>query len=114
MGDLQTAEEIDLNEVGCSAAQARRIAPLLVGNSNLKTIKFDGHELSVADLREEEELEWDSEEFHDVEAIIIAEFLKSNEALTRLDLARNGIADAGACALAMALRDNSTLEYLNL
>ena len=27
----------------------------------------------MADLRDEDELEWDSEEYHDVEAIIIAE-----------------------------------------
>jgi len=112
--ELQTATVIDLSGVDVSEAQARRIAPLLCGNRALKTIKCDGHDLSTADLREEDELEWDSEEFRDVEAIIIAEFLKGNKELTRLDLARNSISDAGACALALALRENSTLQYLNL
>lgn len=60
------------------------------------------------------ELEWDGEDYTDVEAIIIAEFLKDNKELTRLDLARNSIADAGARALAAALRENTKLEYLNL
>lgn len=60
------------------------------------------------------ELEWDGEDYTDVEAIIIAAFLKDNKELTRLDLARNSIADAGAIALAAALRENTKLEYLNL
>lgn len=114
VGELQTASEIDLSGETVSAAQARRIAPLLCANSELTTIRIDGHELSVSDLREEDELEWDSEEFHDVEAIIIAEYLKTNESLKRLDLARNSIANAGCVALAQALKENTTLEYLNL
>jgi len=111
---LETAAEIDLSELAISAAQARRMAPILCSNRHLTTIKCDGHDLSTSDLKDEDELEWDSEEFHDVEAIIIAEFLKRNTALKRLDLARNSISDSGACALALALRENSTLEYLNL
>ena len=49
-----------------------------------------------------------------VDAIIIAELLKSNTTVSRLDLARNQIGDAGACALALTLADSSTIEYLNL
>jgi len=110
--ELTSGEAIELPTM--TAGQARLVAPLLYRNSELKTIKYDGHELTTEDLRENDELEWDSEEFHDVEAIIIAEFLKDNKELTRLDLARNSIADAGAAALAAALKDNTTLEYLNL
>ena len=77
-------------------------------------IRFAGHDLSIGDLREEDELEWDSEEFTDLEAIIIAEFLKRNLILKRLDLARNQISDDGARALARALMENTVLEYLNL
>lgn len=68
----------------------------------------------VGELREEDELEWDSEEYTDVEAILIAEFLKHSTKLTRLDLARNQISDEGAIALATALCANSSIEYLNL
>ena len=68
----------------------------------------------MADLRDEDELEWDSEEYTDVEAIILAELLKANTCVHRLDLARNQIADAGACALAAMLSSNNTIEYLNL
>lgn len=46
--------------------------------------------------------------------IIIAELLKANQTVQRLDLARNQIGDAGACALAAMLVANSTIEYLNL
>lgn len=111
---LETAEELDFSEMELSAAQARRVAPLLAGNSNLAKIKFAGHSLSINDLKEEDELEWDSEEFTDVEAIVIAELLKGNTTLKRLDLARNQISDDGAVALANSLRDNTSLEYLNL
>lgn len=112
---LMTESEVDLTGQVISAAQARRIAPLLCANTQLTTIRCgEDHELSVSDLREEDELEWDSEEYLDVEAIIIAEYLKTNTELKRLDLARNSIADAGAAALAVALLENSTLEYLNL
>jgi len=90
------------------------MARLLCGNEALTTIKFEGHDLAISELKEEEELEWDSEDYTDVEAIIIAEFLKSNTSIKRLDLARNLIADDGACALAKALSENTSLEYLNL
>jgi hypothetical protein len=113
-GELETATDINLSAVNLTAAQARRIAPLLCSNAELVTIRFQGHDLSVSDLKEEDELEWDSEEYSDVEAIIIAEFLKSNRALKRLDLARNHVSDDGAIALALALKENATLEYLNL
>lgn len=46
--------------------------------------------------------------------IIIAELLKGNSTVQRLDLARNNIGDAGACALAQMLCTNSSIEYLNL
>jgi hypothetical protein len=111
---LKTASEVDLSGLTVSPAQARRMAPLLVANTELTTIKCPGHELSVSDLRDEDELEWDSEEYNDLEAIIIAEYLKTNTELTRLDLARNSIGDAGSVALALALHENSTLEYINL
>ena len=44
----------------------------------------------------------------------MAELLKGNTTLKRLDLARNVISDDGAEALANSLRDNTSLEYLNL
>lgn len=112
--ELTTATEVDLSKLDITAAQARKIAPLLCANEALTTIRCEGGELSVADLRDEDELEWDSEEYHDVEAIIIAEYMKTNTVLQRLDLARNSITDAGARALALALHLNSSLEYLNL
>ena len=111
---LQTCESLDLSTLSVSCAQARRIAPILCGNASLTVIRFAGHDLSIGDLREEDELEWDSEEFTDLEAIIIAEFLKRNLILKRLDLARNQISDDGARALARALMENTVLEYLNL
>jgi len=111
---LNTSEELNLSNLSLSVPQARLIAPKLSANDSLSVIHFDGHDLSVAELKEEEELEWDSEEFTDVEAIIIAEFLKRNTCIKRLDLARNLIADEGASAIAIALASNSTLEYLNL
>jgi len=111
---LETAEELNLSTVSVSASQARRIAPMLFANTALTVIHFSGHDLPVGELKDEEELEWDSEEFTDVEAIIIAEFLKSNTSVKRLDLARNQISDDGANALAHALSLNTTLEYLNL
>mmetsp|Transcript_9875 Transcript_9875/g.19965 ORF Transcript_9875/g.19965 Transcript_9875/m.19965 type:complete len:292 (+) Transcript_9875:95-970(+) len=112
--ELKTASEVDLSNLDISAAQARKIAPLLCANAELRTIRCEGHELMVSDLREEDELEWDSEEYHDVEAIIIAEYMKTNTKLERLDLARNSITDAGASALALALQENSSVNYLNL
>ena len=112
--ELKTATAIDLSKLDITAAQARKIAPLLCANADLKTIRCEGGELSVSDLRDEDELEWDSEEYHDVEAIIIAEYMKTNTELKRLDLARNSITDAGARALALALHLNSSVEYLNL
>jgi len=110
---LTTAEKVEISGP-ITAAQARRVASLLYSNSELKTIVYDSHELTTEDLRENDELEWDGEDYTDVEAIIIAAFLKDNKELTRLDLARNSIADAGAIALAAALRENTKLEYLNL
>jgi len=112
--ELRTASEIDLSKLDITAAQARKIAPLLCANAELRTIRLGGGELTVSDLRDEDELEWDSEEYHDVEAIIIAEYMKTNTELQRLDLARNSITDAGAAALALALHENSSVEYLNL
>jgi len=111
---LQSTEKLDLSQLDVSAAQARLMAPLLAGNDALIVIHFEGHDLSIADLKDEEELEWDSEEYSDIDAIFIAEFLKSNTSIKRLDLARNQISDEGASALAQALCVNTSLEYLNL
>jgi len=111
---LQSEEELDFSGLTISAAQARKMAPLIASNEALTSIKFAGHSLSISDLKEEDELEWDSEDYTDVEAILIAEFLRGNTCLKRLDLARNLIADDGASALAAALSENTSLEYLNL
>jgi len=114
VSDLESKSELDFREATVSAAQARRMAALIATNDSLTTITFSGHELSITDLKEEDELEWDSEEISDVEAIIIAELLRANTKLERLDLARNEISDEGAAALANMLHENSTLEYVNL
>jgi len=113
--ELTTAEKLNFCGVSLSGAQARRVAQLVADNSSLLTIQFEGHELPIGDLLEEDELELDSEEYTDIEAIIIAEILKKdNNAVKRLDLARNQITDDGAKALAQMLTTNATLEYLNL
>jgi len=113
--ELSSATKLDFSGLNLSGAQARRVAQVVANNSALSTIQFDGHELPIGDLFEEDELEWDSEEYTDVEAIIIAEILKKDKsAVKRLDLARNQITDDGAKALAQMLATNSTLEYLNL
>ena len=110
---LTSDESITLPEM--TLAQARRVAMALAKNENLTKVKLEsGSELAVGDLKEDEELEWDSEEYTDVEAIIVAELLKNNETVHRLDLARNQISDAGVCALALMVQSNSTIEYLNL
>lgn len=111
---LQTATELDLSKLSISAAQARLMAPIICSNSVLTSISFAGHDLSISDLREEDELDWDSEEFTDVVAILIAEYLKTNDSIKRLDLARNQISDDGCAALALAMGLNQTVEYLNL
>ena len=113
--ELSTATDLDFSELTLSSAQARRAAELIAGNVVLTVIHFDGHDLPVSDLREEDELEWDSEEYTDTEAIIIAEILKKEGCqVKRLDLARNQITDHGARALALMLHTNTNLEYLNL
>ena len=112
---LKTSQKLDFSGVSLTVPQARRIAQIIADNAALTSIQFDGHELSIGELFEEDELEWDSEEYTDVEAIIIAEILKKDSsAVKRLDLARNQITDDGAKALAQMLATNSTLEYLNL
>lgn len=110
---LEEPEEVDLSKHELTVPQARRVAQVLARNSSLSKIKMAAHALAVSDL-EDDELEWDSEEYTDVEAIIIAELLKGNSTVQRLDLARNNIGDAGACALAQMLCTNSSIEYLNL
>lgn len=110
---LKSDESITLPEM--TLAQARRVAQLLASNESLQKVKLEsGSELAVGDLKEDEDLEWDSEEYSDLEAIILAELLATNTSVTRLDLARNQISDAGVCALALMLQSNSTIEYLNL
>ena len=112
---LSESAEVDLTACGeLTLAQARRVAQCLAENDSLTTVKVGSSELPIRDIREEDELEWDSEEYTDVEAIILAELLKANTRVHRLDLARNQIADAGACALAAMLSSNNTIEYLNL
>lgn len=111
---LQQGEEVDLSGYELTVPQARRVAQALAQNEGLSTVRLADHSLPVGDLREEGELEWDSEEYTDVDAIIIAELLKTNTEVVRLDLARNQIGDAGACALAAMLGENGTVEYLNL
>lgn len=106
--------KVDLSEHELTLAEARRCAQLLAANESLCTIRFSDHEIDVETLREDDELEWDSEEYGDIEAIIIAELLKGNTVVKRLDLARNQIADAGARALCTMLAENECIEYLNL
>uniref|UniRef100_A0A7S2J7L5 Uncharacterized protein n=1 Tax=Haptolina brevifila TaxID=156173 RepID=A0A7S2J7L5_9EUKA len=107
-------EEVDLSAHDLTLPEARRVAQSLAQNDSLATIKFSDHSLAVGDLKEEDELEWDSEEYNDVDAIIIAELLKANTSVKRLDLARNQIGDAGACALAAVIQTNTVIEYVNL
>jgi len=108
-------DEVDLSAYELTLPEARRVAQCLAASGACTSIKFSsGCELQLGDMKEEGELEWDSEEYTDVEAIVIAECLKSNTTVARLDLARNQIADAGAVALATMLSENNTIEYLNL
>ena len=44
-----------------------------MANGDLAKLKLATSTLSISDLKEDDELEWDSEEYTDVEAIIIAE-----------------------------------------
>ena len=113
----QLTSESSVDLTGCgelTLAQARRVAQHLAQNSDLSSIKVGSCELSVGDLADDDELEWDSEEYTNVEAIILAELLKKNTSVARLDLARNQIGDAGAVAIALMLAENATIEYLNL
>ena len=71
--ELEAGEEVDLSAHTLSTAQARLIAPHLVQNGDLAKLKLATSTLSISDLKEDDELEWDSEEYTDVEAIIIAE-----------------------------------------
>lgn len=111
---VSAAEEVSLKGTNLTLPEARRVAQLLAANTSLATIHFESHDMSVTDLADDDELEWDSEEYTDLEAIVIAELLKANTSVKRLDLARNQIGDAGARALAAMLGVNGTLEYLNL
>ena len=112
---LTGEEEVDLSgHSEMTLPQVRRVAIALAANESLTSVKLAEHSLAVGELKEDDELEWDSEEYTDVDAIIIAELLKKNTTVSRLDLARNQIGDAGAYALAEVLKVNSTLEYLNL
>ena len=61
----------------------------MMHNDALTTVKVCGRELAVGDLREEQELEWDSEEYTDVEAIIIAECVFARAILFRAQFPRN-------------------------
>ncbi len=162
---LTEPEDVDLSKHELTVPQARRVAQVLAQNGSLSKVKLPAHSLAISDL-EDDELEWDSEEYTDVDAvrsapvdqrilcaavaqacarsapactgvwarvgmlkmvpgthsalsdtswqIIIAELLKANETVKRLDLARNNIGDAGACAIAQMLCTNTSIEYLNL
>jgi len=46
--------------------------------------------------------------------VVLADVLKSNTTVTKLDLADNGIGNAGAAGLAEALKSNTTLAVLDL
>lgn len=111
---LTEPEEVDLASIELTLPQARRVAQLLAQNEGLTSVRLEGRTLAVGDMKEDDELEWDSEEYTDVDAIILAELLRTNTTVKRLDLARNQIGDAGACALAAVLNENAELEYLNL
>ena len=47
-------------------------------------------------------------------AVVLADVLKSNTTVTKLDLSRNFIGDSGAAGLAEALKSNTTLTVLNM
>lgn len=112
---LTGESEVDLTSCGeLTLAQAVRVAQHLAQNDGLQLVKVGSSEIAVGDFRDEGELEWDSEEYTDVDAIIIAELLKGNDVVARLDLARNQISDAGAVALALMMAENTTIQYLNL
>jgi hypothetical protein len=111
---LLEGEEVDLSAYSLTLPQARRVAQCLAKNDSLTVVKTEKRSLELECLKEDDELEWDSEEYDDVDAIIIAEMLRANTTVARVDLARNGIGDAGAQALAQMLAENSTIEYFNL
>ena len=81
--ELEAGEEVDLSAHTLSTAQARLIAPHLVQNGDLAKLKLATSTLSISDLKEDDELEWDSEEYTDVEAIIIAECAAARAILFR-------------------------------
>ena len=47
-------------------------------------------------------------------AVVLADVLKSNTTMTKLDLSRNFVGDSGAAGLAEALKSNTTLTVLNM
>jgi hypothetical protein len=65
---LTDEEDVDLSKIELTVPQARRVAQLLAQNGSLSKIKLPAHSISISDL-EEDELEWDSEEYNDVEAV---------------------------------------------
>ena len=83
------ASQVDLSAHTLSTAQARLIAPHLVANGDLAKLKLATSTLSISDLKEDDELEWDSEEYTDVEAIIIAECALARAILFREQFPRN-------------------------
>ena len=87
--ELEAGEEVDLSAHTLSTAQARLIAPHLVQNGDLAKLKLATSTLSISDLKEDDELEWDSEEYTDVEAIIIAECALARAILFRAQFPRN-------------------------
>ena len=64
---LTSSADVSLKGVGLSLAEARRVAQLLASNSSLACIHFEGHDMQISDLSEDGELEWDSEEYTDLE-----------------------------------------------
>lgn len=65
---LKEAEEVDLKKVELTVPQARRVAQVLAKNSSLTKIKLAAHDLDLDGLTDDE-LEWDSEEYTDVDAV---------------------------------------------
>ena len=66
---VEQPEEVDLSTYELTLPQARRVAESLARNGGLSSVRFSDHTLSVGDLKEEDELEWDSEEYTDVDAV---------------------------------------------
>lgn len=77
---------------------------------NIKNNKFIGNELTITTRNFEEDVIEGSLDFNDEKAIILAETLKNNPCITKLNLYHNDIGVIGATALASIV----SLEFLDL